>query len=266
MAKPKNKSITLGKSGNRRFDFKQFTVYDDECAMKIGTDAVLLASWCDVLGVDSAVDFGSGSGIIALMIAQRAPLAEVFGIELEPGAAQQAAYNFQSSPFHTRLHLLQDSVQEFAKNLEKRGGFDLVITNPPYFHNKPKSPIKARNLARHDESLPLEELLQSAHNSLKIEGRLCMVWPMERKHELIQSAKAHGFELIRICDIAGSPAHSPIRFLSEWIKADVLSESNSSTMIEPERLNIELGIRHDGKPEHSQYYKQLLEEFVRDWD
>ena len=263
MAIAQIKSLAVGKSENRLFEFKEFSIRDDKCAMKIGTDALLLASWCSVENASRIIDFGTGSGIIALMLAQRAPHAVVTGVELEESAAIQAEENFQLSPFESRLHSVQQSVQEYTCHLAAEETYDLVVSNPPFFHEKPKSPNHARNLARHDEFFPLEELLSSAKTAMKKEGRFALVWPMDRKLALLQEATDAGFIMTRCCEIAGTKDHQPKRFLSEWCLAEVVSPHNAT--VEIERLDIEVGIRQTGRPKHSDRYKSLLHDFILEW-
>lgn len=233
--------------------------------MKIGTDALILGSWCSVEGIRNAVDFGAGSGIIAFMVAQRAPGAQVVGVELEPKAFEQSARNAEDIPFAGRLNMIGQSVQDFASRVEFSEVFDLVVSNPPYFHGKPKSPIHARNLARHDDSLSLTALLTSARQVLKPQGRFAVVWPMERKEELLSESEATGFKLLRICEIAGTPLHAPVRFVSEWSRNG--KESQGLAMEQPslDRLDIELAERTQGRPVHSAEYKRLLDAFVQEW-
>jgi tRNA1Val (adenine37-N6)-methyltransferase len=252
----------VGKSINRRVEFKQFTVRDEKCAMKIGTDALLLAAWCDTASASRIVDFGCGSGIIALMVAQRAPESQVIGVELEEGAVAQAIDNFNDSPFTNRLTAAYESVQEFSTKPEHQGTFDLVVSNPPYFHDKPKSPNMARNLARHDESLPIDALMACAAAVMKPDGVFSCVWPMERKEDLFVTAKNANMRLLRFCEIAGSPEHEAVRFLSEWTHQDSKTKENS--LGEQERINIEEGPRNEGRPRLSNRYKMLLKDFVPD--
>ena len=253
----------MGKSVNRIVQFKQFSVRDERCAMKIGTDALLLASWCSVDSMLDIVDLGCGSGIIALMVAQRAVEARVLGVEIEVNAANQASKNMAASPFSNRMEAIHNSAQDFASHTDNKGKFDLVVCNPPYFHGKPKSPDHARNLARHDESLPLKELLRAAHETMRPNSILSLAWPMDRKEQLMQESLEMGFALTRYCEIAGSTNHEPKRFLSEWKK--VSSAVEAGQPVEKERLNIESSTRILGKPQHSSRYRELLEPFVRDW-
>lgn len=263
MASAPQAELNVGKSENRLVQFKEFSVRDDRCAMKIGTDALLLASWCSVDSMLEIVDLGCGSGIIALMVAQRAVEARVLGVEIEANAANQASNNMAASPFSNRMEAIHNSAQEFASQPDNKGKFDLVVCNPPYFHGKPKSPDHARNLARHDESLPLKELLKAAHETMGPNGTLALVWPMDRKEQLMQESLEMGFALARYCEIAGTTNHEPKRFLSEWTKSASVVEARQP--VEKERLNIESTSRISGKPQHSARYKELLAPFVKDW-
>ncbi len=263
MASAPQAELNVGKSENRIVQFKEFSVRDDRCAMKIGTDALLLASWCSADSMLEIVDLGCGSGIIALMVAQRASQARVVGVELEENAAKQASSNMAVSPFSNRMEAILQSAQQFARQSDNKGKFDLVVCNPPYFHGKPKSPVHARNLARHDESFTLKELLMAAQEIMKLNGRLALAWPMDRKEQLMQESLEMGFALARYCEIAGTTNHEPKRFLSEWKKSTSVVEARQP--VEKERLNIESTSRISGKPQHSARYKELLAPFVKDW-
>jgi tRNA1Val (adenine37-N6)-methyltransferase len=249
----------MGKSGNRQVQFKQFTVCDDRCAMKVGTDALLLGAWCHVEQSRSILDIGSGSGIITLMLAQRASKANLVGVELELNAYEQCNENIHRSPFADRIETCNQSVQEFSKEAKRLNAFEVVVSNPPFFHDKPKSPDLARNLARHDDSLSLAELLESSLRCLKSSGRLMLVWPMERREELHAEAKVQGLHLVRELTIQGSPDHVSTRFLSEW------SRGACSTVIQ-ERMCIEMGGRLNGQVLLSPTYKKLLGPYVQSLD
>ena len=149
----------MGRNGRRLQSFQQFDVADDQCGMKVGTDALVLGCWAgeNLEGVTRILDIGTGSGILALMLAQRHERAVVEAVELEPDAARQAAENVASSPFSARI-----SVHEMAVQAWEGADVDLVVCNPPFFHNHPKSPERKRNLARHDDTLPLHVLFAEA--------------------------------------------------------------------------------------------------------
>ena len=136
----------MGKSTG--FTFKQFHVQHDRCAMKVGTDGVLLGCWTDVPAAGSVLDIGTGSGLIALMIAQRTN-AQIDAIDIASDAYEQACINFAQSPWNERLKAYIASIQEW----QHEALYDLIISNPPYFNNSLKNPDKGRELARHTDSL-----------------------------------------------------------------------------------------------------------------
>ena len=201
------------------FHFKEFTVQQDGAAMKVGMDGIVLGSWTDVSGVDLAVDAGSGNGYVGIMLLQRMNLGgHVIGVELEPGAARQSAENYANQPFQGRsAEAWEGGIQDLAQERpELRGRIDLIVSNPPFFRNKPKSPIAARNLARHDDTLTMGDLVKAAGQLLKPGGRLCTIWPYDRLEEWQSWAAGGEFTIERTVHIT-TMAHLPCkRFLTEW--------------------------------------------------
>ena len=125
-------------------EFQRFTVKDEKCAMKIGTDGVLLGAWTSPQSPDKAlniVDVGSGSGVVALMLAQRFNESKVTAVELEPHAVEQSRENFENSPFDSRMKCVEASFQDWATESDNQSSFDLLVSNPPFFNGKPKSPF-----------------------------------------------------------------------------------------------------------------------------
>lgn len=249
----------MGRSGKRKVVFKQFEVHDADCAMKVGTDALLLGAWSYVSEARKIIDAGTGSGIVALMAAQRAPLAEVTGVELEPNAVIEAKANGARSPWPSRIRVVEGTIQAFAGRAEHQGTFDAFLINPPFFHGKPKSPDEARNLARHDEALPFAEFLDAAWNLLNSSGALQVVWPWDRWVELKNGAEACGFHLRRQADVCGREGHDPRRVLSHWVKLQ------PEEVPQHEVICIELGKRIEGQPQLSNRYKDLLSPYVLTW-
>jgi len=167
---------------NPYFRFKQFTVYHDLCAMKVGVDGVLLGAWADCRNVKNVLDAGTGSGLIALMLAQRSD-AHVHAIDIDENACKQAEINFNHSPFSNRLSIEQVDFQYFSSSV----GYDLIVSNPPYFANSLKSPDKNRNLARHNDRLPLEVLINKSASLLNPQGKIAFILPFdlwEQAHSL----------------------------------------------------------------------------------
>lgn len=165
---------------NPYFQFKQFTVWHDRCAMKVGTDAVLLGSWVRVEGAKRMLDIGCGSGLIALMVAQRNAEARVVGVEIDQEAASQAAENVARSPWHDRIRIVCQDILEYTDE-EK---FDVVFSNPPYFVSSLKCPDKKRASARHADGLSFESLVSKAASLLSENGEFSLVVPSEASHEI----------------------------------------------------------------------------------
>lgn len=154
------------------FDFKQFRVAHDRCAMKVGTDGVLLGAWADVAGARRVLDIGCGSGLIALMVAQRTA-ARIVGVEIDAAAAAQAAENAAASPWAGRIDIVHADLTDFAP-AER---FDHVVTNPPFFDEDLLPPDAARARARHTSGLTFARLLREASRLLAPGGRLHTVLP-----------------------------------------------------------------------------------------
>ena len=140
---------------NQFFNFKQFTVYQDKCAMKVEIDGVLLGSWTPINDAKKILDIGTGTGLIALMLAQRSD-AEILGIDIDNNAFLQATENIKNAPWSNRITLIENSIQEFSESTTMR--FDLIVSNPPYFVDSFKSPSESRTKARHTDFLLHEDL------------------------------------------------------------------------------------------------------------
>lgn len=168
---------------NKFFKFKRFTVFHDRCAMKVGTDGVLLGAWTDVDNVRNIVDVGSGSGLIAMMLSQRNESAKIVAIEIDGAAAAQALENIESSPFMENIVVETISFQEFANHSNMK--FDSIVSNPPFFTNSLLSPTDSRSKARHAYSLSLEELLFNSKKILTDRGTLSFIYPYS-EFELIK--------------------------------------------------------------------------------
>lgn len=221
MAKAQGQNfLTVGRSGRRIQEFKQFRVQDDACGMKVGTDALLLGSWAGTTStaagqsVQRILDIGTGSGVLALMLAQRFPTALIDAVELEPEAAQQATANVAQSPFANRIQVHQRAIQGWSQEA------DLIVCNPPFFHNHPKSQDRKRNLARHDDTLPLRVLFSTASVCLGAHGSFDLVFPEDRTQEVAEEAQKHGFILHAKVQLRATPGHEVIRSLWSWRRAE----------------------------------------------
>lgn len=228
--------------------------------MKVGTDSLLLGAWADVQESKRIVDAGTGSGILALMACQRAPDATVLAVELEPQAAAEARANVERSPWPDRITIAESSIQEIAREAGLQSGFDCFLANPPFFHGKPKSPDAARNLARHDDALPLSDLIASATALLSIGGSLQLVWPLDRWAELDAAARSAHFHLRKLAMVRGRGDGEASRVLSHW-----QFQRSLNAPVEEENFAIEQSMRKQGFPQLSERYKSLLEPYVVSW-
>ena len=161
---------------NNYFQFKQFRVEQNHAAMRVGTDGVLLGAWAEVKNASAILDIGTGTGVIALMLAQRSG-AQIDAIDIGTGAIKDASHNFEQSPWKNRLNLFQSSFQNFAENSEKK--YDCIVSNPPFFNNSAQSVQKERALARHTESLSYKELAKGVSKLLHTNGNFCVILPIE---------------------------------------------------------------------------------------
>ncbi|MCQ2341694.1 MAG: methyltransferase [Paludibacteraceae bacterium] len=195
------------------FRFKQFTVWHDRCAMKVGTDGVLLGAWCTPIPRSTILDIGTGSGLIALMLAQRCPEAHVDAIDIVPEAIEQATYNFTLSPWSNRLAAHLCAVQDW------QGQYDLIVSNPPYFVDSLKNPDKGRELARHTDTLSYTDLLTHSARLLKETGTLALVLPASTEEEIIHLGSMQGLFPTRLTHVFSKPGRpTPIRILIEFNK------------------------------------------------
>ncbi len=156
------------------FQFKQFAIHQDRCAMKVGTDGILLGAWADCLPGERGLDIGTGTGLLSLMLAQRNPDLILDALELDAAACDQASENIQASPFRERIHVFQSNFLDFYK--DKKEGYDIIICNPPFF-NGMLSRDSSRNKARQQSTLPLENLLAGISLCLKITGKASLIYP-----------------------------------------------------------------------------------------
>lgn len=157
------------------FHFKQFSIAQDRCIMKVGTDGVLLGAWTDVSGATNILDIGTGTGLIAIMLAQRTKNAMIDAVEIDEIACRQAAENMVASPWSDRLAAINEPIQEFAKNTSKQ--YDLIVSNPPFFSGGTFSDNLNRNEVRHTIKLPNGDLLSAARSLLSENGKFCVILP-----------------------------------------------------------------------------------------
>ena len=169
------------------FRFKQFAVEQDDVAMKVGTDGVLLGAWANCEGAKRILDIGTGTGVIALQMAQRNAEAQIHAVEIDEAAAKRARANFDNSPWAERLNVEQTAVQEFSP-AEK---FDLIVSNPPYFVDSLLPPDTKRSTARHTHDLTFEELDNAVARLLAGDGKFALILPVTEFEKYLTFTQLH---------------------------------------------------------------------------
>jgi len=183
----------MAKSGTH-FHFKRFSVAHDRCSMKVGTDGVLLGAWTDIQSAQTILDIGTGTGVIALMLAQRSsPDTIIDAIELEETDAAQATENVQHSPWPDKVTIYTGAIQEYTTDKQ----YDLIVSNPPYFINSQEPPDKRRLQTRHTVSLSFDALLQAVKRLLKPTGTFHVILPYTEGIQFIELAATYSLSCIR---------------------------------------------------------------------
>lgn len=229
------------------FHFKQFTIHQDQCAMKVGTDGVLLGAWASLdHQPETILDIGAGTGLIALQLAQRSTAETIDAIELDENAYEQCVANFEGSPWADRLFCYHAGFDEFVDEIEDQ--YDLIVSNPPFYAEEMASGDTTRDQARQSSSLPFDELLKGVSGLLSEGGLFSVVIPYKEEQRFVALAATSGLYPKRITRVKGNPNVDYKRSLMEF----VFSKSD----IEESELTIERG-RH----EYTEEYIRLTEAF-----
>lgn len=231
---------------NNYFKFKQFTISQERCAMKVGTDGVLLGAWADCENAKTILDIGTGTGLIALMLAQRST-AHIDAIEIDQSASEQAGENVTKSPWKSRISVINKSLQQFTEQIDKK--YDLIVSNPPFFQNSLYAPNQSRTNARHNASLEYEDILDASLKLLSNNGTLSLILPYLEGTMFIVKAAEKGLYCVRQTNVLPNPGKAPKRLLLEFTKI-------KKPLVEQEII-IELNKRH----EYSDAYKNLTRDF-----
>jgi tRNA1Val (adenine37-N6)-methyltransferase len=234
---------------NDYFCFKQFTINQDKAAFKVGTDGVLLGACTDVTGVKRILDIGSGTGIIAIMLAQRST-AEIVAIEPDAESYIQTKENVTLCRWANRIHVINTDLQNYSAGEEK---FDLIVTNPPYFSDSLKNPDPRKAAARHNDSLSSEELLEGVSRLLVEDGCLQLILPYVEGNILIAEASNFGFYCNSILKIRPLP-NMEVRRL-------ILYFSKKRSVVTEKFLTIEHGKRHEFTEEYINLTKDFYLKF-----
>lgn len=197
------------------FHFKRFSVDDTLCAMKVGTDGVLLGAWADVRGARHILDIGTGSGLIALMIAQRNADAAIEAIDIDEGAVVQARINIEASPWAERITVSCADAKSYAPTHK----FDHIVTNPPFFNTALQSPDERRALARHGSSLGYADIVATAERLLNPGGKLSLILPADEASHFRREAFNHLW-LRRKISILSRDGEAPKRTMMEFVLCD----------------------------------------------
>lgn len=232
---------------NKPFHFKQFTVHQDRCAMKIGTDGVLLGAWSSLEHQPfSILDIGAGTGILSLMLAQRSQAEIIDAIEIDDEAYEQCVDNFEQSSWGDRLFCYHASLDEFTEEIEDT--YDLIISNPPFYSENYKTDNQQRDLARFQDAMPFDHLLNSASKLLSENGVFSVVIPHQEEKHFIELASKVALYPNNILHVKGTP--------DSEIKRSLVDFSFKKSTINTSELIIETS-RHN----YTEAYKNLTKDF-----
>lgn len=197
------------------FKFKEFSIKQDRCAMKIGTDAVLLGAWTSIKHQPfSILDIGSGTGVLSLMLAQRSHAEVIDALEIDENAYEQCVENFENSSWSDRLFCYHASLEEFVEEIEDK--YDLIISNPPFYSEDYKTDNNQRDLARFADAMPFNHLIESASKLLSENGLFSVIIPFKEEETFIALASKVNLFPNRILQVKGSPTSEIKRSLIEF--------------------------------------------------
>lgn len=217
------------------FQFKQFSIQQDRCAMKVGTDGVLLGAWAPIDHRPfSVLDIGTGTGLIALMLAQRSHAEQIDAIEIDENAFEQCVDNFENSPWNDRLFCFHASLDDFMDDLEDEE-YDLIVSNPPFYSEDYKTENESRDLARFQDALPFEDLIEAASVLLSETGVLAVIVPHKEETRLIALAKECDLFPLKITRVKGTPASEIKRSLLAFSFTEVADFPIDELIIETAR-------------------------------
>ncbi|OLQ79945.1 SAM-dependent methyltransferase [Photobacterium proteolyticum] len=230
------------------FTFKQFHVDDFGCGMPVSTDGVLLGAWAELSQHGQILDIGTGSGLLALIAAQRtaASAPQIVAIEIDPTAAKAASQNFILSPWSTRLECIEQDVESWAAR-QPSGSFNTIVCNPPYFNSGLKADCKSRATARHTDSLSHPALLATIRHLLCDTGSANLILPEHEGHQLVKLAPAYQLSCRRLCEVRSTEKKPVSRLLI------TLSRQPG------DRETEQLSIHHQGQ--YSEQFSALTRDF-----
>lgn len=198
------------------FQFKSFSIWGGESGMPVSTDGVLLGAWSAIRHAKTILDIGTGTGLLALMSAQRNPEASICAVDIEPRAITAATFNFNHSDWSQRLQLINSDISDFAFNHHEK--FESIICNPPYFNSGEQSQKGARATARHTGTLSHPALLCACWQLLASNGNASFILPTTEAEHFIEKANNNGWHLSRLCQVKTTPNKPVSRYLFELRK------------------------------------------------
>lgn len=217
-----------------KFQFKQFSVEQDRTAMKIGTDGVLLGAWTPIENNPfSILDIGTGTGIIALMLAQRSSAEQIDALEIDEDAYEQATDNFENSPWNDRLFCFHAALDEFVEEPEDE--YDLIVSNPPFYSEDYKSDNEQRDLARFQDAMPFKDLIEAAALLLSEIGIFSVIIPFKEELTFLNLAKEHELFPIKITRVKGTPTSEIKRSLLAFNRSTISNFPIDELIIETSR-------------------------------
>ncbi len=231
------------------FRFKQFTIHQDRVPMKVGTDGILLGAWARIKGADSALDIGAGSGLIALMLAQRNASAKIHAVEIDHIAFLEAKNNIKNSPWSDRVHVDHISVQDFSR--QNSDSFDSIISNPPFFTGGTFSYSQDRNNVRHTVKLPHGDLLMAVRKLLSSNGSFSLILPYLEGLRFCELAETYNLYCVRSQEVLPKAGRQVERLLMEFKR-----EKPEECIQEPQLI-----IQKGGANDWTEDFRNLTKDF-----
>jgi tRNA1Val (adenine37-N6)-methyltransferase len=217
-----------------KFQFKQFSLEQDRCAMKIGTDGVLLGAWAPIENHPfSILDIGAGTGVIALMLAQRTNSEQIDALEIDEEAYEQSVDNFENSPWSDRLFCFHAGLDEFIEEPEDE--YDLIVSNPPFYTDDFKSATEQRDLARFADAMPFEDLVEAADLLLSENGVFAVIIPFKEEEKFLARAKEYELYPLKITRVKGTPITEIKRSLMAFSRYEKIDFPIDELIIETSR-------------------------------
>lgn len=217
------------------FQFKPFTIHQQKSAFKVGTDSVILGAWAQLEGANHILDIGTGTGLLALMMASRFQNAIITAIEIDPDSALEAEQNAANSPFGSRIKIIHDDIKTWAFE-QAVGNFDGIISNPPYFDDDLKNPDQRKASTRYTTTLNLKELAMGVSHLLNKEGQFYTILPAVQFEAFTRLAEEASLQLVKKLSVKNKPSGAVIR-IAGCISKTKMECSQSTLCIRDERDN-----------------------------